>query len=1147
MYRLWASCVGYGFFETFDQSCGQTADGTGFNNDESQVGGTQHCDTDCSGVRDADYFKHADGLPDDVNFICNLCGGGGGGSIDQAVPFDNAGPCGRQTHCAATPTRQSAWDFVARDLPQAGFDNNTAFIIADKLFYQGSGNIGLWHNCTCPSSSDGCGAGNAYMQWLAADDDNGDITDGTPHMVPLNAAFGRHGMACANPTPTNSGCSGGPTTPPTVTIEPSHNKNILTWNAIPNASSYFVFRGEGYAGCDFGKALIATVTDTTYTDIDVVNGRTYSYVVMAAGSSSACFTPASSCVQAAPTPCAGTPEFAEAVYSCSDSAVINLLDSDLAGVPSQNVTVTSNTEPAGEVVTLNATSPGSATFSGSIATTSNPPTPDGVISVADGDTLTVSYNDVSACGPPNTTTAMVPVDCVAPNITTIVVSAITEQSANVQWNTNEPANSRVTYGLSPGPPANIVEDLGTFVMAHSLDLTSLVQCSDYLFSVSSSDPAGNLTTDDNTGNFYPFTTTGVGEKLNDDLEGGGGNWTVGGNPGNPVSEWHISTCQANSGTQSFKAGQTSCFGGYADDVFTTLTTANPIPVGQAGHGYHLTFHEFYNIEAPFDFARVQASSDGGATWITIDSYNGQSGDWIAKDYDLSNIAGPNLLIRFAFVTDQIPSGGEGWYVDDIRIARVTPCSGNLAHFDQTAVDSCPGGGPGDHDGILDPGEDISMTATVENTGLLGVTGVSATLTSNTPNVTIINGNTTFPDVPAEGFVVSDTPFTFHVGNSIGCRTFIDFTITYTANEGSWTDNFTLVLGGGDPISILSENFEGGIPATWTVVDGGTGGGPAATWTTGNPANRVIDPPFSGLFAIADSDAAGGLDMQDEQLITPVMDATTCASLTLDFSNQFRTFSEGFIEVADVDVSIDGGTNWTNIYQSVLDDGYPNPNTKNFDISSIAAFEPSVQIRWHYYNANEDFWWAIDNVNVTCTPRICQECIITCLFCDFFTDGIPPTNWTLKPQNNVWSEDGNNLVADATRAATAIASPAFQGCVNCAFEAAMKTAGGGRSLLSLFGWYVNKLNNVELIMKEKADRWQLKQRRGGRVVKKAKGLMPINPDQTYVARIVFDGTNFNVYIDGVLIITMAPNGAVPQGTGGFKVKKTTGTFDYISVN
>jgi len=48
-----------------------------------------------------------------------------------------------------------------------------------------------------------------------------------------------------------------------------------------------VFRSEGHAGCDFGKALIAETTGTAFTDTAVANGREYSYNVVAAGSSSA--------------------------------------------------------------------------------------------------------------------------------------------------------------------------------------------------------------------------------------------------------------------------------------------------------------------------------------------------------------------------------------------------------------------------------------------------------------------------------------------------------------------------------------------------------------------------------------------------------------------------------------------------------------------------------------------------------------------------------------------------------------------------------------------------------------------------------------------------------------------------------------------
>jgi len=307
IYRLQASCVGYGFFWTSNKGCGQTADGTGFNQNEAQTGAS-HCDLDCSGVRDADWDKHADHTPDTaLGFVCNSC-------------LASSGPCGRQVHCAAAPTRQAAWDLVARDLRGAPYnlDSQTAFIVGNKLFYQGSGNIGAWHACTCGSSSNGCGATNGYLQWLATDDDNGNVNDGTPHMTAIFNAFNRHGIACATPTPVDSGCSGGPSAAPSLTATPGNNQVSLSWTTVAGATRYWVFRSEGHAGCNFGKTLVAEVTGTSYTDTQVANGRSYHYNVVAAGTSSACFGLASSCSTVTPTAGPPTPDFS---VSCSPSSL----------------------------------------------------------------------------------------------------------------------------------------------------------------------------------------------------------------------------------------------------------------------------------------------------------------------------------------------------------------------------------------------------------------------------------------------------------------------------------------------------------------------------------------------------------------------------------------------------------------------------------------------------------------------------------------------------------------------------------------------------------------------------------------------------------------------------------------------------------
>jgi hypothetical protein len=290
IFRLQTSCVGHGFFETVNDGCGTTADGTGFNANEAQTGAS-HCDLDCSGVRDADWNKHADHTPDTaLGFVCTSC------------VVDGFGPCGRQVHCAAAPSRQAAWDLVARDLQQAPFnlDSQTAFLIGNRLFYQGSGNIGSWHACVCGGSSSGCGATNAYMQWLSADDDNGNLSDGTPHMTAIYNAFNRHGIACLVPTPTNAGCAGGPTAASTLTGTPGSYSAGLSWTAVASASKYWVFRSEGHAGCNFGKTKIAETAGLSFTDTEVAPGRSYSYNVVAAGSSPACHGIVSNCATVVP-------------------------------------------------------------------------------------------------------------------------------------------------------------------------------------------------------------------------------------------------------------------------------------------------------------------------------------------------------------------------------------------------------------------------------------------------------------------------------------------------------------------------------------------------------------------------------------------------------------------------------------------------------------------------------------------------------------------------------------------------------------------------------------------------------------------------------------------------------------------------------
>ena len=287
--RLYTSCIGRGFFWTLDRNCGQwvcptTPLSTGYN-----CNGYGDCCLNCMGIRDIDYAKHVSGVPHTpMNFICPNCGGGG--------------PCGKEVHCENAPSAEPAWDLATRDLQAVPFnmERHTAFEIATRIIYLGSAGVTNWYTCNCTNStSGGCGASNGYMQFITKDDDDGNLTNGTPHMTAIYTAFNRHGTACAAPTPQNSGCVSGPSQAAVLTATTSSNGVQLSWTAVAGAASYRVNKTIGIMRCDLGKIRIATTSGTSYTD-EAMDCNQNNYKVMPVGRNPSCLVPASNCVSVVP-------------------------------------------------------------------------------------------------------------------------------------------------------------------------------------------------------------------------------------------------------------------------------------------------------------------------------------------------------------------------------------------------------------------------------------------------------------------------------------------------------------------------------------------------------------------------------------------------------------------------------------------------------------------------------------------------------------------------------------------------------------------------------------------------------------------------------------------------------------------------------
>jgi N-acetylneuraminic acid mutarotase len=111
----------------------------------------------------------------------------------------------------------------------------------------------------------------------------------------------------------------------------------------------------------------------------------------------------------------------------------------------------------------------------------------------------------------------------------------------------------------------------------------------------------------------------------------------------------------------------------------------------------------------------------------------------------------------------------------------------------------------------------------------------------------------------------------------------------------------------------------------------------------------------------------GYNTETRSVIPPPGGSQEDFGLTVDFE-------------ACVAPGYEAGQTFTNVWRKEGAD-YLGPAHEIVDISSIAAGESSVQIRFRYYNADFEFWWQLDNVTL---PGLSEA---------FEDDGTPP-GWTV---------------------------------------------------------------------------------------------------------------------------------------------------------
>lgn len=193
--------------------------------------------------------------------------------------------------------------------------------------------------------------------------------------------------------------------------------------------------------------------------------------------------------------------------------------------------------------------------------------------------------------------------------------------------------------------------------------------------------------------FGPDTVT-----FSDDVESGPGAWAVAGTGAG--ADFAIVTTAANSPTRSWYVPDPNA----VSDRQLTLAAPVSLPTGSNAT---LEFAHRYQTEASWDGGVLEYSLNGGTTWTDIlgaqgsvpantgrflaggyvgplsvggatnplngrAAWHGSVSGFVVSRVSLADFAGQSVLFRFRAGSDS-SVGGNGWWIDDVRIAQGTAC------------------------------------------------------------------------------------------------------------------------------------------------------------------------------------------------------------------------------------------------------------------------------------------------------------------------------------------------------------------------------------------------------------------------------------------------------------------------------------------
>ena len=204
--------------------------------------------------------------------------------------------------------------------------------------------------------------------------------------------------------------------------------------------------------------------------------------------------------------------------------------------------------------------------------------------------------------------------------------------------------------------------------------------------------------------------------------------------------------------------------GSSPETFQVILYDPAVHAGSLGDGpIKIQYHTFNNVDAT-----SSTSHHGCYSTIGIEDHSGIVG----LEYSYSN----------TYPTAASPLGnGRAIYITNIPIYYE---ASHLVLGETYITD--PNG-----NGVCEPGELIELGVQLSNIGNAVANNPTATLSTDSEFITMINAETTYFPIAGEGFGVNRTPFRFTVSPDCPNGTVVNFSILIVSGEDSWSRQFSL--------------------------------------------------------------------------------------------------------------------------------------------------------------------------------------------------------------------------------------------------------------------------------------------------------------------------------------------------------------------